>query len=108
MINRGATRCFISLSVVMPLVLTTIKTYTFLGLGDGRKILSKGKVVDVPMVTANLTVKMDLKVMSLLHDVDLILGINWLQAVKTLIDWTSSRIFLLKEVGTSVLPGSWD
>ena len=46
-------------------------------------------------------------VTSLLHDVDLILGINWLEAVNPLVDWSSSRIFLPKEVGASVLPSSW-
>ena len=90
----------------MALGLTTIKNYTFLKLGDGRKILSKGKVVDVPIVSTVLTVKMDLTVISLLNDVDPIWAVNWLQAINPLIEWTSSRIFLPKEVGTSVLPGT--
>ena len=85
----------------------TITDYNFLELGDGRKILSKGKVVNVPIVTADFTVKIELMVASLLHDVDLILGMNWLLAVNPLIDWSSSRISLPKEVGTSVLPVSW-
>ena len=90
----------------MPLGLTIVKNYTFLELGDGREILSKGKGIDVPIVTTYLTVKMDLKVTSLLHAIDLILGTNWLQAINPLIELTSSRIFLPKEVGTSVLPSS--
>ena len=107
LIDSGATRCFISLSTVIPLGLNTIKDCTFLELGDGHKILSKGKVVNAPIVTADLTVKMDLVVTSILHDVELIMDINCLQAVNPLIDWSSSLIFLPKEVGISVLPHSW-
>ena len=63
-----------------------VKEHTFLELGDGQKVLSRGKVLDVPVVTAGLTTKMDFTATSLLHDVDLILGINWLQLVNPLID----------------------
>ena len=86
LIDSGATRCFVSSSALLPLGLQTVKDYTFLELGDGQKILSKGRADSVPVVTADVTVRMDLTITSLLHDVDLILGINWLQAVNPLID----------------------
>ena len=60
--------------------------HTFLELGIGKKILCKGKSINLPIVTADLTLRLDLTITSLLHDVDLILGINWLQAVHPLID----------------------
>lgn len=54
------------------------KNYTLLELGDGQQVLSKGKVADVPIVTADITIRMEITITLLLHDVDIILGINWL------------------------------
>ena len=50
----------------------------FLELGNGQKYLSKGYVPDVPIVTTGLIVKVGLTVTTLLHKVDLVLGMNWL------------------------------
>ena len=107
LIDSGATRGFISVDAVTPLGLTTRNEDTFLELGNGQKILSRGKVQDVPVVTAGLTTKIDLTVTKLLHDVDIILGINWLQHVNPLIDWKASRLYLPGSVGTSVVIGNW-
>ena len=49
---------------------------TFLELGDGKKVLSRGRAVDVPIVTAGYVVKMNLTVSRLLHGVDVVLGIT--------------------------------
>ena len=43
---------------------------------NGEKYLSRGYVPEVPVVTAGLTVKIGLTVTNLLHEVDLVLGIN--------------------------------
>ena len=51
---------------------------TLLEVGNGEKFLSRGYVSDVPIVTAGLTVKVGLTVTNLLHEVDLVLGVNWL------------------------------
>ena len=107
MIDSGATRGFISVNAIKPLGLSIVKEQTFLELGDGQKILSRGKVLDIPVVTAGLTTKMDFTVTSLLHDVDLILGINWLQLVNPLIDWKLNRLFLPDAMGTTLLPSDW-
>ena len=48
----------------------------FLELGNGEKFLSRGFIPDVPIVTAGLTVKIGLTVTNLLHEVDLMLGMN--------------------------------
>lgn len=87
LIDSGAIRCSIYTSAVVPLGLSTVIDYTFLGLGDGQKVLSKGKTLDIPILTAGVTKRMDLIITSLLHEVDVILGINWLQAVNHFIDW---------------------
>ena len=64
-------------------------------------------MLDIPVVTAGLTTKMDFTITSLLHDVDLILGINWLHLVNPLIDWKLNRLFLLDAMGTTLLPSDW-
>ena len=51
---------------------------TFLELGDGKKVLSWGRVVDVPVVTSGYIMKTNLTVSNLLHGVDVVLGMTWL------------------------------
>ena len=107
LIDSGATRCFISSGAVLPLGLKSTSEDTLLELGNGDRILSRGKVNDVPVVTAGLSVKLDLTVTKLLHDVDLVLGINWLQTVNPIIDWRGARMFLPESLGSSFLAGFW-
>ena len=107
LIDSGATRCFISSGAVLPLGLKSTSEDTLLELGNGDRILSRGKVNDVPVVTAGLSVKLDLTVTKLLHSVDLVLGINWLQTVNPIIDWRGARMFLPETLGTSFLAGYW-
>ena len=76
-------------------------------LADGQKILSKGQAINFPIVTAGLTLLLDLINTSLLHNVHLISAIIWLQAVNPLIDWLSSLVFLAKDAGISVLSCNW-
>ena len=86
LIDSGATRCFVTPAYVTAVGLKGKPHDTFLGLGNGQKFLSRGFVPDVPVVTEGLTVRMGLTVTSLLHEVDLVLGINWLQLVSLVID----------------------
>ena len=58
--------------------LETIQYYTFWGLADVQKILSKGKAFKYLVGIADLTFQFDFTITLPLHDVDLILGINWL------------------------------
>ena len=58
----------------------------FLELGNGEKYLYRGYVPKVPVVTVGLTVKVGLTVTNLLHEVHLVLGINWLQLVNPVVD----------------------
>ena len=75
----------------------------FLELGNGQKYLSRGYVPDVPLVTAGLTVKIGLTVTNLLHDVDLVLGINWLQLVNPVVDWGGGKLYIPNAVHTALL-----
>lgn len=75
-IDSRATQCFIVSRVVLPLGLKNTSKDTCLELGNGDLVLSKGKANDVPAVTASLSVKLDLIVTKLLHNVDIVLGMN--------------------------------
>ena len=59
------------------------------------------------MVTAGLTVKIGLTVTNLLHEVDLVLGINWLQLVNPVVDWSGARLYVPNAVHTALLQGNW-
>ena len=107
MIDSGATRCFITPACVTAVGLKGKPQDTFLELGNGQKFLSRGFVPNVPVVTAGLTVQMGLTVTALLHNVDIVLGMNWLQLVSPLIDWTNGKIYLPNSVSTALLHGDW-
>ena len=79
----------------------------FPGIGKREKYLSRGYVPDVPMVTAGLTVKIGLTLTNLLHEVDLVLGINWLQLVNLVVDWSGARLYVPNAVQTTLLQGDW-
>lgn len=76
LIDSGAARCFISTLAVVPLGLSIIHDYTFLELGDGQEILSKGKVIDIHIVIASVMARMNLTITSLLYEAGVILVIN--------------------------------
>ena len=86
LIDSGATRCFVTPACVTAVGLKGSPKDVFLELGNGQKYLSRGFVPDVPVVTAGLTVKVNLTVTNLLHNVDIMLGVNWLELVNPVID----------------------
>ena len=78
LIDSGATRCFVTPSCVIAVELKGQPQDTFLELGNGQKFLSRGLVPDVSVVIAGLMVRVGLTATSLLHEVDLVLGVNYL------------------------------
>ena len=107
LIDSGATRCFVTPSCVAAVGLKGTPQDIFLELGNGQKYLSRGHVPDATVVTAGLTVRVGLTVTNLLHEVDLVLGINWLQLVNPVVDWSSGKIYLPNAVHTALLQGDW-
>ena len=107
LIDSGATRCFITPACITAVGLKGIPRDIFLELGNGQKYLSRGFVPDAPVVTAGLTVKVGLTVTNLLHEVDLVLGVNWLELVNPVIDWSSGKVYLPNAVHTALLQGDW-
>ena len=67
---------------------------TFLELGDGKKVLSRGRGVNVPVVMSGYTMKTNLIVSNLLHGVDVVLGMTWLKEMDPLIRWRTRTVFI--------------
>ena len=69
--------------------------------------LSHGKVQGAPITTTSVIARMDLTILHLLHDVDIVLGINWFKHINPLIDWCNGRVYLPGAVHTALLDGKW-
>ena len=76
LVDSGANRCSVTPACITAIGVKGQPQDTFLELGNGQKYLSRGFVPNAPVVTADLTVRVGLTVTSLLHEVDLVLGIN--------------------------------
>ena len=98
LIGNDATRNFISPAGVTQCGLKLEYHNTFLDLGDGTKVLSRGCTVSVLVVVAGYTMKIDLTVYSLLHEVDSVLGMTWLVEADPLIQWSIGTIYLPNSV----------
>ena len=107
LIDSGATRCFVSPSCVSACGLKRVSHDVFLELRNGERILSRGYIPDIPVITAGLIVKMGLTVTNLLHNVDLVLGMNWLQIVNPIVDWCGAKLYIPNAVHTALLQGDW-
>ena len=106
LIDSIATGCFVSPACVAACGLKGVPRDIFLELGNGEKILSRGYIPDVPVVTAGLTVNIGLTITNLLHDVDLVLGMNWLQTVNPILDWCGAKLYVPNAVHTALLQGN--
>ena len=108
LIDSGATRCFISPASVTKCGLSIESHNTFLELGDGKKVLSRGRAVDVPVVTAGFAAKLNLTVTSLLHGVDVVLGMTWLREADPLIRWSTGNIYIPDSISSfQRIMGQW-
>ena len=107
LIDSGATRSFISPACITETGMKTQKNNTFLELGNGSKVLSKFEAMDIPVVIARRTFKIDFTVSDLLHNVDIVLGITWLKQHNPLVDWSSGTLYILDSHSLMRLFGEW-
>ena len=108
LIDSGATRNFISPAGVTKCGLRVESHNTFLELGDGKKVLSQGRAVDVPVVTSGYTMRTNLTVNNLLHGVDVVLGMTWLKVVDPLIRWSTGQIYIPDSISlVQRIMGQW-
>ena len=108
LIDSGATRNFISPAGVTQCGLTVESHNTFLELGDGKKMLSRGRAVDVPIITSGYTMRTNLAVSNLLHGVDLVLGMTWLKVADPLIRWSTGQVYIPDSISSfQRIMGQW-
>ena len=108
LIDSGTTRNFISPAGVMQCGLTIESHNTFLELGNGKKVLSRGRAVDIPVVTSSYTMKTNLTVCNLLHDVDVVLGMTWLKVADSLIRWSTGHVYIPDSISSfQRIMGQW-
>ena len=108
LIDSGATRCFISPAGVTRCGLSVESHHTVLELGDGKKVLSRGRAVDVPVVTSGYTVKMNLTVSRLLHGMDVVLGMTWLKVADPIIRWSTRQVYIPGSISSlQRIMGQW-
>ena len=94
LIGSGAIQNLISPAGVTNCGLKVESHNTFLELGDGAKVLSRGPAIDIPIVTADYSHETNLTVCSLLHEVDLVLGMTWLVGADPLTLWSTGAVYL--------------
>ena len=93
---------------VMQCGLTVESHNTFLELRDGRKVLSRGRAVDVPIVTSGYTMRTSLTVTRLLHGVDVVLGMIWLKVADPLIRWSTGQVYIPNSISSfQKIMGKW-
>ena len=107
LIDSGVTRCFVTPECCIVVGLSAPSHGTLLELGYREKALSRGLVRSTPVSVVGVTRKIDLIVSKLLHDVDIMLDINWLESVNPIIDWCGGKIYLPNAIHTAFLWGSW-
>ena len=108
LIDSDATRNFISPASATKCGLKVESNNTFLELSDGTKVSSRGRIVEVPIVTVGYKIKRDLTVCSLLHEVDLVLSMTCLIEVDPLIRWSTSTVYLPDSVSSfQRIMGEW-
>ena len=81
---------------------------TFIELADGKKVLSRGRAVDIPVITSGFEMKTSLTVSNLLHGVDIVLGVTWLQVADPLIRWSTGQMYIPDSESTyQKIMGQW-
>ena len=96
LVDSGATRCFVSPSCMTVAGLQGKRSDTFLILANGQRVLSCGYIPNVLAILLGHTSPVDLIATPLLHNVDVVLGMTWLQSVRPMIYWLVEKyIFLI-------------
>ena len=77
-------------------------------LGDGKKVLSRGRAVDAPVITSGYTMKTNLTVSNILHGVDMVLGMTWLKVADPLIRWSTGHVYIPDSISSfQKIMGQW-
>ena len=105
LIDSGASRCYASPETVDCLDVRCTPELVHLELADGSKIRSTQKIQGVMCTVGKNICKVDFTVTKLLHDVDLVLGMTWLQQWNPLVDWVHQVMYIRTEKGWDKIRG---
>ena len=92
LIDSGALRCYMSPEAVTSLGLKTSPALVHLELADGSKIRSTQQVQGVKCVLGTFVCSINFTVTKLLHQVDMVIGVDWLARWNPVIDWQMQRM----------------
>ena len=71
-------------------------------------MLSRGRAVNVPVVTSGYTMRTNLTYSNLLHGVDLVLGMTWLKVADPLIRWSTGQVYIPDSISSfQRIVGQW-
>ena len=94
LIDSGASRCYASPEAVVEWELPGTPELVHLELADGSKIQSTQKIRGVLCTAGRTVCYEDFTVTKLLHGVDVVLGMTWLQRWNPLIDWVQQVMYI--------------
>ena len=92
LIDSGASRCYMSPGTAAHCDLKLVEEKLYLELADGSKIQATQKACNVYCHVGKSVCRVDFTVTNLLHNVDLVLRINWLEQWNPVIDWQNQRM----------------
>ena len=107
LIDSGASRCYMSPHTAAHCDLKLEKETMYLELADGSKIQSTQKASDVKCQVGKSVCRVTFTVTKLLHNVDLVLGINWLSQWNPVIDWRKQLVNIWTGYEWDQISGTW-
>ena len=93
LIDCGASRCYMDSKTVVKIDLIPVYEHAQLELGDGTKVSSSGCVQNVRFSLASQIFVQDFTVTKLMPDIDVVLGMTWLERVNSLIHWVTHTLY---------------
>ena len=94
LVDSGASRNYASPEAVVDWELPGTPDVVHLELADGSKICSTQKIPGVMCTAGKISSYEDFTVTKLLHGVDVVLGMTWLQRWNPLIDWVQQVMYI--------------
>ena len=94
LVDSGATRCYLARKTVIPLGLHPVHEDALLELANGVKVHSDGCIPHMVMQMGKSIFHERMTVTELMPDVDIVLGMSWLEKINPLINWTTHTLYL--------------
>ena len=107
LIDSGASRCYMSPNTAAHCDLQLEKEMMFLELADESKIQATQKASNVCCEVGKSVCKVTLTVTQLLHNVDLVLGVNWLSQWNPVVDWRKQIVNIWTGYECTQVNGLW-